>query len=52
MFRFLTYNDRKKIISSNKQLHYISIDNNKCIMLNIKNYERSLKMIQKIRSFN
>ncbi len=52
LLRFNTFNNRKKIISNNRLLNWISLDNNKNLEFDNQNEIKLMKLIQKIRSFN
>ena len=55
IFKILKFNEftqRYKIISHSKLLNYIALDNNKTISIRRKNFDASMKLINKIRSFN
>ena len=52
MLRFNTHENRKKLISNNRLLNYIALDNNKNLEFNDENVDKLMKLIQKIRSFN
>ena len=52
MLRFSTYEHRRKLISNNRLLNYIALDNNKNLEFNDENVNKLMSLIQKIRSFN
>ncbi len=52
MLRFNTNENRRKIISNNRILNYIALDNNKNLVFDNQNVNKLMKLIQKIRSFN
>ena len=52
MLRFSTHENRRKLISNNRLLNYIALDNNKNLRFDNENVNKLMKLIQKIRSFN
>ncbi len=52
MHRFNTHENRRKLISNNRLLNYIALDNNKNLIFDNQNVNKLMKLIQKIRSFN
>ncbi len=52
MLRFNTHENRKKLISNNRLLNYIALDNNKNLRFNNQNVNTFMNLILKIRSFN
>ena len=52
LLRFNTHENRRKLISNNRLLNYIALDNNKNLKFHNENVNQIMKLIQKIRSFN
>jgi hypothetical protein len=52
LLRFNTHENRKKLISNNRLLNYIALDNNKNLRFNNQNVNTFMNLILKIRSFN
>jgi hypothetical protein len=50
--KFMSFIDRKKFISNNRILNYISLDNNKNLVFNNSNYEILKRYVKKIRSLS
>ena len=44
--------DRKNMISHNKRLNWIALDNNKNLEITNNNLNTIMKLVKKIRSFN
>ena len=44
--------DRKNMISHNKRLNWIALDNNKNLEIKNNNLNTIMKLVKKIRSFN
>ncbi len=52
LLRFNTHNNRIKIISKNKLLNFIALDNNKNLEIKKNSINTMMKLIRKIRNFN
>ncbi len=52
ILRFITFQNRQKMISQNRRLNYLALDNNKNLLFNNKNYNTLMKLVKKIRCFN
>jgi hypothetical protein len=52
ILRFNTFMDRKNVISQNRRLNYIALDNNKNLLFKNKNKKTLMKLVKKIRCFN
>jgi hypothetical protein len=49
---FITFMNRKNLISHNKRLYYIALDNNKNLEITKDNLNTIMILFKKIRSFN
>ena len=52
ILRFNTFMDRKNMISHNKRLNWIALDNNKNLEISNDNLNTIMKLVKKIRCFN
>ena len=52
ILRFITFMDRENVISYNKRLNWIALDNNKNLEITNDNLNTILKLVLKIRCFN
>ena len=52
ILRFITFMKRKNLISQNKRLNYIALDNNKKLLFKNNNLNTLMRLVNKIRYFN
>ncbi len=51
ILRFITFMKRKNVISHNKKLNWIALDNNKNLEITNNNLNTIKRLVEKIRSF-
>ncbi len=52
MLRFNIYENIRKLISNNRLLNFIALENNQILRFDNQNFKKIMKLIYKIRSFN
>ena len=52
ILRFITFKKRKNVISHNRRLNHIALDNNKNLLCRKNNLNTLMGLVNKIRCFN